>query len=464
MTPLERQIKKGESKELELLSSADDRERIASHVVAFINSGGGSIVLGVDDRGLSTGLPDAIASAHEIGTFLRKAISPRPLLSVTAERAFENDVILIEVPGGRDVPFLSDGRIFLRRGKRTLPADAEDLQEIFQRQTPETTRWERRGSPTLGVDDLNHEQIETTVQKAIGEGRFRFSDSQSTETVLGELGMLTGGVLTNAADVCFGKTPAVRNPQVRLRAYAFQSDKRGDEYLDQDDLNGPLANVLASAVAFIQRNASTAAMFVTDSVERKNLAAYPARAVREGLVNALAHRDYSSFSSGASLLVYPERLEIWNSGKLPDGWTASKLRHNHPSIPRNPDIANFLFIRSLMEQIGRGTQRMIEDCREAGLPAPTWSVDKDGITLTLYSQASPEAPAARLTERQHRLLDSMAEGDTIRLREYVERFAEEVTERQALRDLMTLRDADLLRLEGRGRAAHYVRTKRRFTK
>jgi len=160
--------------------------------------------------------------------------------------------------------------------------------------------------------------------------------------------------------------------------------------------------------------------------------------------------------------VYPDRLEIWNSGQLPDGWKASKLRHDHPSIPRNPDTANVLCIRNLMERIGRGTQRMIEDCRQAGLPAPTWKVDKDGITLTLYSLTSQEAPVSQLGDRQRGLLASMDPGDTIRLREYVERFASEVTERQAQRDLNELRDADLLRLEGKGRNAHYVRTKRRW--
>jgi ATP-dependent DNA helicase RecG len=461
MTPLERQIKNGESQEVVLLRSADHRDRIASHVVALLNSGGGSIMIGVDESGHVADLPNAVGMAHELARHLRAIISPRPLISVTAEEVFGGNVILIEVPGGRDVPFLVEGRVFLRRGKSTVMADAEDLQEIFQRRTPETVRWERRGAPTLTLGDLHHEQIETMVQKAIGDGRFPFSDPQSIETVLGELGMCSGGVLTNAADVCFGIKPAIRNPQVRMRAYAFQSDKRGDEYLDQDDFNGPLANVLASAVAFIQRNSSRAAMFLPESVERQNLAAYPTTAVREGLVNALAHRDYSRFSSGASILVYPDRLEIWNSGKLPDGWTASKLRQNHPSIPTNPDIANFLFIRSLMERIGRGTQRMIEDCREAGLPAPIWRVDEDGITLTLYSQGSPEAPASRLNERQLGLLNALSDGDTIRLRDYLERFAEGVTERQAQRDLSELRDADLLRLERRGRATHYVRTKRR---
>lgn len=201
-------------------------------------------------------------------------------------------------------------------------------------------------------------------------------------------------------------------------------------------------------------------MFLPESVERKNIAPYPAFAVREGLVNALAHRDYSHFSSGVSLLVYPDRVEIWNSGKLPDGWNAAKLRGNHPSVPRNPDIAHFFFIRNLMERIGRGTQRMISACREAKLPAPTWKVDEDGITLTLYNLASKESPIAQLNKRQAGLMESLKTGDKIRLRDYVEQFGSDISERSAQRDLNELREADLLRLEGRGRGARYVRTER----
>jgi ATP-dependent DNA helicase RecG len=461
MTPLERQIRQGTAQDFVLNESILNRYLIVSHVVAFLNSGGGSIVLGADATGKVGKLPHAAEDANDLALHLRKVISPRPLVSVTAEEAFGGKVIRIEVPGGRDTPFLTDGRVYLRRGVATEMANTADLASIFQRRTSETVRWERRGSPSLGLDDLNREQIEATVQKAVAEGRFRFSDPGSKETVLEDLGMFAGGVLTNAADVCFGNKPAIRNPQVRMRAYAFQSDKRGEEFLDQADFNGPLADVLSNAVAFIQRNSPRAAKFLPESVERKSLPAYPPKAVREGLVNALAHRDYSHFSSGASILVYPDRLEIWNSGKLPIGWTAQKLRQNHPSIPANPDIANFLFIRSLMEQVGRGTQRMIDDCREAGLPAPRWRVDEDGITLTLYSHGSPEAPALRLNERQNRLMKVLNPGDTIRLREYVERYAQDVTERQALRELVELRDAALLNLVGRGRAAHYVRTNRR---
>lgn len=460
MTPLERQIKVGESKGLVFSRNAEDVARLIPHVVALLNSGGGTVVIGVDGDGKALGVPHAPDLAQRIEQEIRAAISPMALFSVAAERVGDEDVMVIEVPGGRDVPFVTEGKVYLRRGVRTVAATGEDLQRIFQQRTPETERWERRVSPTLEIDDLHQEQIETTVHTAIAEGRFHFRDSQSPEAVLGDLGMVRQGMFTNAADVCFGRTPAIRNPQVRLRAFAFQSDKRGDEYLDQADLNGPLANVLASAVAFIQRNSSTAAMFLPESVERKNVVSYPPFAVREGLVNALAHRDYSAFSSGATLQVFPDRLEIWNSGKLPDGWNADKLRHNHPSLPSNPDIAQFLYIRNLMERIGRGTTKMIEACREAGIPSPTWKTDPDGITLTLYNRSSPEAPVARLAPRQEDLLQTMKPGEEIRLREYAEKFAGEVGDRQARRDLKELEMADLLRLEGKGPSARYVRTQR----
>jgi ATP-dependent DNA helicase RecG len=116
-----------------------------------------------------------------------------------------------------------------------------------------------------------------------------------------------------------------------------------------------------------------------------------------------------------------------------------------------------------MERIGRGTMKMIEACRDAGIPSPTWKTDPDGITLTLYNRSSPDSPVARLTSRQEELLRTMEPGQEIRIREYVEKFAMEVGDRQARRDLKELEQADLLRLEGKGPSAHYVRTQRSWT-
>ena len=461
MNPLEHQIEKGKSKGFQMLRSADDIEEIVSHVVALLNSGGGTVVAGVDGNGRIIGVPGASSRTKKLAVEIRKSISPKALFSVNAENVAGFDLLVVEVPGGRDIPFVAEGKVYLRRGAQTVLATGDDLHRIFQERAPDTVRWERRGSPVLEIECLDEAEITKTVQTAQAESRFSFRNPSEPEAVLDDLGLRNQGLLTNACDVCLGMTPAARNPQVRLRAYAFQSDKRGD-FIDQADLSGPVAQVIAQATAFIQRNSSLAAQFLPDSNERHNLPAYPAFAVREGLVNALAHRDYSGFSSGATLQVFPDRVEIWNSGKLPAGWNAGKLHFNHPSLPANPDIAHFLYIRNLMERIGRGTLKMIDACDEVGLPRPAWKVDEDGITLTLHSLASRVAPLMRLNERQRKVIESLKSGEQLQLGDYIERFAGNVSERQAQRDLRALQEFDLLRLQGKGRSAFYVRTERRL--
>ncbi|MEO8353481.1 MAG: RNA-binding domain-containing protein [Chthoniobacteraceae bacterium] len=459
MTPIERQLKDGESATVEFASQTEPFEKIVRSVVAFLNSGGGTVFIGVDDGGQIMGVPEAQKVASELFTRLQSAISPKALFSVAREEVGTQQIVVIEVPGGLDTPFVADGTLFLRKGSQTTKATGEDLQRLLQKRAVEVERWERRGSPALSADDLDAEEIKRTVQQALADNRYQFTNAEGVEAPLKQLGMWTRGMLTNAADVCFGKQPARRNPQVRVRAFAFESDKAGD-YIDQADLSGPIAQVIEQSRGFIRRNSPLAARFQPRSLERENVPSYPEYAIREGLVNALAHRDYAAFSSGTSVTVYPDRVEIWNSGQLPKGWRADKLRHNHPSLPANPDIAHVLFIRSFMERIGRGTLKIIEACRQALLPAPKWSVDADGITLTLYSHASEDAAQRRLNDRQRSLLESLKAGEAISAAGYAEKFAVGVVERQARRDLRELEDADLLRREGKAKATVYVRTQR----
>ena len=459
MTPPDRQIKAGESETVEFVQRLETLESVSKHVVAFLNSGGGTIFVGVDDDGKIIGVPDAENIAKRLYTELQKAISPKALFSVTTEPQEDKQLVVIEVPGGKDTPFVSDGTLYLRKGEHSVKATGDDLQQLLQERSVQVERWERRGSPALTLKDLDQEEIRRTVQEAAERNRFQFRKAEEAEEVLTDLGMWSRGMLTHAADVCFGKKPAQRIPQVLLRAYAFESDKGGN-YLDQAPLSGPVAKVIDQAHAFIRRNSPLAAKFLPDSLKRQNVPAYPDYAVREGLVNALAHRDYAAFSSGVTVTVYPDRVEIWNSGQLPKGWKADKLRHNHPSLPPNPDITHVLFIRRYMERIGRGTQKIIEACDAAGLRRATWAVDEDGITLTIYNSAAEESVAGRFGERQRLLLDALKPGDSLAPAEYVKRFAEGVSDRQARRDLVQLESADLLRREGKGKATVYVRTQR----
>ena len=209
---------------------------------------------------------------------------------------------------------------------------------------------------------------------------------------------------------------------------------------------------------FVKTHVPVAAKFIPGQMRREDKPGYPFFALREGLLNALMHRDYAAFTGGVAVNIYPDRLEIWNSGKLPSGLTIADLKRDHPSLPPNPDIAQVVYLRGLIEKVGRGTEKIIHDCREAGLPPPVWKEAPTGITLTFYS-----AKAARhisLNARQRELLARLKPGDQFAPSSYYAEAANKVKRRQAQSDLNDLVSAGFLERIGETSAAVYIRTQK----
>ena len=113
----------------------------------------------------------------------------------------------------------------------------------------------------------------------------------------------------------------------------------------------------------------------------------PMAALREAVVNAVVHKDYTS-GSPIQISVYPDKLMIWNSGSLPPEWTVERLLSKHASAPFNPDVANTFFRSGQIEQWGQGIERMVGACLDAGQPSPILQVESVGVWVTL-----PFAPA-----------------------------------------------------------------------
>jgi len=108
-------------------------------------------------------------------------------------------------------------------------------------------------------------------------------------------------------------------------------------------------------------------------------------------MNAFAHRDYASFSGGVYASVYPDRIEILNSGRLPKGISAESLRReSHESILVNPDISHVFYLYELMERVGRGTFKIIQECREYEMWLPEWKSGASGVRLTFSNPGSLE--------------------------------------------------------------------------
>jgi len=131
-------------------------------------------------------------------------------------------------------------------------------------------------------------------------------------------------------------------------------------------------------------------------------------------VNAFAHRDYSDSSGGITIQIYPTRLEIWNSGSLPTGITPASLVKGHLSVLRNPDIAHVLYLRGLMEKLGRGSVLILRDCKERGLPEPKWTSEENaGVTLTFFATEVTTEVTTDVTTEVRRML-ALFDGDMTR--------------------------------------------------
>lgn len=460
------QIAQGEGPHSEFRRGLDSVEALAEVVCAFLNSKGGTVFCGVDDAGQVVGLspgeqaPERVRGVHQA---IADLLTPAALFTVSLDNLDGKGVVTIEVPEGKDRPYVCAGRVFLRRGSRTEMADAPALREMVQNKAVSADRWERRPSMAMEEGDLDHEEVQAMVSEAGKAGRHRFDKPDDDDAVLAELGLAGTRGYTQGADVLFARNPALRHPQTRVRLIRYAAGKTGSEYLDDRQLQGPLVRVLSQTFDWLRGQLPMEQRFEADPkapLARQARLAYPEAAVREGLVNAFAHRDYAGFSGGLSVSVYADRIEVWNAGRLPDGLKPNDLRRNHPSLPTNPDIAQVLYLRGLMERIGRGTQKIIQSCVDQGLRPPQWDDRETGVTLTLWGPGGAPGGLASLNARQQALLNAMQVDERIRPAEYRERFAAEVSERQARRDLVAMEELGLLRVEGAGASTVYVRTNR----
>lgn len=456
---IRKQIRQGEGIGTEFKAEIRNLETIARTVCAFLNTHGGTVFCGVDETGTLIGIEAVPDRVQEIHAYLLNAISPKALFTVNKDDEDGKTILSIEVPEGKDRPYIFAGSVYVRQGSTTRMADAATLRDMIQSKSVEPERWERRPSMAMEENDLDREEIRRTAQQAKESGRFVFYGDDDI-SILRALAVYSAKGFTQAADVLFASNPALRHPQTRVRVTRFASDKGGDAYLDDRQLYGPLVKVFEQAFDIVSQHVSWEARFPAGEVRREDRPEYPFEALREGLVNAFAHRDYSGFSGGISVGIYPGRIEIWNSGHFPEGLKPGDITRNHPSLPTNPDMAHVLYLRGLMERIGRGGQLIINSCRNYGLPSPKWADRPTGVTLTIYGRTGYKTAELMVNPRQRALLAWINTGDSIRPSEYHQRFAADVSDRQARRDLVELEEVGLVLRVGKGASTLYQRTER----
>lgn len=159
-----------------------------------------------------------------------------------------------------------------------------------------------------------------------------------------------------------------------------------------------------------------------DGLVREEQLMIPYRAIREGIINALCHRQYRSPGGSVSIAIYDDRVEIANPGTLPLGWNVAKLKSEHNSEPQNPLIANVLYKRKVSESWGRGISLMMQECRNVGLPDPEFKADKVEIRLIFRYKISSLNNPAQVTGQVTMLLRALGQ-DALSLKEMMSRLS-----------------------------------------
>ncbi|MGQ9534930.1 MAG: ATP-binding protein [bacterium] len=190
-------------------------------------------------------------------------------------------------------------------------------------------------------------------------------------------------------------------------------------------------------------------------IERQEKWEYPPRAIREALVNAIAHRDYRA-TAKVQVRIFDDRIEFWNPGKLPEGWTVERLKEKHESRPFNPLIAKAFFWVKYIEEVGTGTNKIIEWCREWGLPEPDFEFTGTSFVVTFRKSNITEEflKSLDLNERDRKVIEYIKKVGKITTSSCAKLL--KVSTDTALRELVRLKSMGLITKKGSGRITYYV--------
>ena len=219
------------------------------------------------------------------------------------------------------------------------------------------------------VDDLDHERVTGFVRTARGARQFPLPEDTSPEDLLDHLNLRKNGRLTNAAVLLFGKAPQRFLISSEIKCAHFHGTQVAKPIPSYQVYKGTVFDLVDHAVDFVLSKIALSVGTRAESVQVPVAYEIPKEVVTEAVVNAVAHRDYTSAGS-VQVMLFADRLEIWNPGRLPPPLTIEKLRIPHESIPGNPLLARAMYLVKYIEQMGTGTLDMIERCVHAGLREP----------------------------------------------------------------------------------------------
>jgi len=379
---LEEFLSQNEGKTLEFKENTANLKGIVKSIIAFTNTAGGVILIGVRNHSKEIiGLKNPLLEEEKIANAVADSINPLMIASIEITSYRNKELLVIRIPHLAGPYYLKQDReehgTFIRLGSTNRKADPETIKTL--RLFASNISFDELPSLKGSIDDLYLKKIFQSIKKAPTKKQCQMLGIYSDH--FGEVKPSIGGILL------FSPEHTEVFPDSTIRCAYFKGNTK-EKILSHTDIIAPLPSAVEEIVAFIERHSTKEALI--GKTKRIDIPQYPPEALRELVVNALVHADYSMRGSQVQIALFFDRIEITNPGGLPFGQTMEKALSGYSRL-RNHVIGRVFRELKYIEQWGSGLQRIRAICKKLGLKPPKFEEQDNHFRAILYSTKESHA-------------------------------------------------------------------------
>lgn len=356
------------------------KEGIISIVSILNKHQGGKLYFGIKDNGEIIGQDVSSKTIREVSKAISENIEPKIYPIVNKIMLDDKECILVEFEGD-DIPYLAFGRAYMRVGDEDRRLSMGEIRKIILKDENEIGKWESKVCDYT-IEDIDEKLLKEFIEKGRKAKRINFPYTNKEE-ILKKLSLVNrNNELLNAGYILFAKEAKL---EMQMAIFATETKLT---FLDMDQVFGNIFELIETGESYIRKNIKWPVNFKSGSMERVEIPEIPLEAIREALINSLIHRDFKNPKSN-EIAIYKDRIEIFNPGGFPEGFKPEDFIESQGSIPRNPLIANTLYLSKDIEKWGSGFRRITEACADANVKVK-FEIRKNGFMVIFYRKTDEE--------------------------------------------------------------------------
>lgn len=371
-----------ENEIIELKKTTSELKEGIISIVSILNKHqSGKLYFGIKDDGEIVGQDVSSKTIREISRAIAENIEPRIYPIVNKIKLADKECILVEFEGD-DIPYLAFGRAYMRVGDEDRQLSMKEIRKIILKDESEIGKWESKVS-NYSVQDIDEKLLIDFIEKGYEAKRINFAYTNKEE-ILKKLSLANKeGKLVNAGYILFSK-----EARLEMQMAIFATDTKLT-FLDIDQTFGNIFELIEVGESYIRKNIKWPVNFESGTMERVEIPEIPITAIREALINSIIHRNFKDPKSN-EIAIYKDRIEIFNPGEFPEGYKPEDfIQGKEGSMPRNPIIANTLYLSKDIEKWGSGLKRITEECKTAGIKV-SFEIRKNGFNVIFYRKTDEE--------------------------------------------------------------------------